>query len=401
VIPTNPKWLNAVVNHIRNLVTSRPTPEARSAYTKAAAALLQAYPDTLSAMLFKDARNAEKPFGYLFVNLLLIDVRSSAPVLLEKLNQPDYPDMARRLAAAFDVICIFIGYLVRSLEDESLDSLVMSPDNLLKIRRSISESMSVTIEYIRDRWDASTAGAMGLHPEARTNKTETATGSYNTLTWDSIENIAEEDPFMLSALRALSIWLREDDNEQLRKEATGLIDVFMDLYRVSTTEKLDFRSPTLVALEALVTLEKGRDILLEHDGWGILSRSLIAMMQQQMELKSDGDASLMTDIVRILVVVTEEEKAGTQEPWMDVITAVAAWGVPDQAPSDLANEAHVAILQLCAALLAQANAGMRSRYKHSTHAIAGIAGQVNRQTGLDSGLREQMDDVLETLSRLA
>ena len=210
MIPTNPKWLNAVVNHIRNLVTSRPTPEARSAYTKAAAALLQAYPDTVSAMLFKDARDAEKPFAYIFVNLLLIDIRSSAPVLLEKLNQPDYPDMARRLAAAFDVICIFIGYLVRSLEDESLDSLVMSPDNLLKIRKSISESMSVTIEYIRDRWDASTAGAMGLHPEARTNKTETAAGSYNTLTWDSIENIAEEDPFMLSALRALSIWLREE-----------------------------------------------------------------------------------------------------------------------------------------------------------------------------------------------
>lgn len=363
--------------------------------------MLQAYPDAVAPMLFKDARDAEKPFGFLFINLLLIDIRSSAPLLLEKLNQPEYPDLTRRLAAAFDVICIFIGYLVRSLEDESLDSLVMSPENLLKIRKSISESMSVTIEYIRDRWDAATSGTMGLHPDARASKTETATGSYNTLTWDSIEDMAEEDPFILSAVRALSIWLREDENDQLRKEATGLTDVFMELYMTNSTGKLDFRSPILVALEALVTLEKGRALLQQQSGWGILSEDVTTILQRQAEMTSDADASVVTDIVRILLAIVEEEKTGTQELWMNIITAIAAWNVPDQQPSALANEAHIAVLQLCTALLAQAAVGLRSRYKHSIHAIAGVAGQVNRQTGPKSDLREQMDDVLDTLNRLA
>lgn len=370
------------------------------AYTTAAAALLQTYPDQAAAQLFKDPVDAEKPFGYLFVNLLLIDVRSSIPTLLASLNSPEYKQTSQRLAADFDIVCVFIGYLVRSLEDESLETLIMPPDSLLKIRKSISETMSVTIEYLRDRWDAATSGAMGLDPTARANKAETSTGSHHTLTWDSIDYIAEEDPFILSSLRALALWLREDENDQLRKEGTGLIDIFLELYQTSSSEKLDFRSSALVALEGLVSIDQGREILLQNSGWQILSRDLVGTIQRHGEMSSERDATRCVDIVRVLLTLAEEEK-NTAEAWLDLITGAAAWDVPEsQGGASPASDAHVALLQLCCTVLVQANAGMRGRYKHSTSAIAGIAARVNGQVGHLSEYREQMEDVLATLEGL-
>ncbi|RFU72845.1 hypothetical protein TARUN_9419 [Trichoderma arundinaceum] len=401
VIPPNPKWLSTVVNFIQNLVTSRPNSAARSAYTNCAASLLRVYPKEASELMFKPEKTDEKPFSYLFVNLLLIDIRSSTPLLLEQLNKPEYPNLSRRLASAFDIICIFIGHLVRSLEDESLETLIMSPDNLLKLRKSISETMSVTIEYLRDRWDATFAGAMGLHPDARSGKAETSMGSRLTLTWDSLENIADEDPFILSAVRTLAIWLREDENDMLRKEATGLTDMFVDLYRGSSADKLDFRSPTLVALEGLVTFEQGRTILLEHNGWRTLSKDLDDILQRNTSSISEDETSRGIEIIRVLLPIAEQS-SDTVEEWMNLVTAVAAWDVfrQEQSPP-IVLELQVAALQLCCALLIRASPGMRKRYTHSVSAMVGIATQLERRIPRDSFLREAIDDVLEVLGNLS
>ncbi|OAA79639.1 hypothetical protein LEL_03125 [Akanthomyces lecanii RCEF 1005] len=399
-IPKNPKWISPTASYIQRLVTNRPTPEARSAYTSAADALLQTYPEQASELLFKDNSNTEKPFGYLFVNLLLIDIRSSIPTLLASLNSPGYKQTSRHLASDFDIICIFIGHLVRSLEDESLETLIMPPDSLLRIRKSISETMSVTIEYIRDRWDAARSGAMGLDPSARPSKAETSTGSHHTLAWDSIADMAEEDPFMLSALRALALWLREDENDQLRKEGTGLMDILIELFTSSPGSKLDFRPSVLVGLEGLVATDQGREIFLQNNGWVVLSRDLVHTIQSHRELKDEREATICVDIVRILLAVAEGEKT-TAETWLDLITGVAAWDVPDgSTTASVARDAHVAVLQLCCTVLVQANPGMRSRYQHSIAAIAGIATRMNAQIGQLSEYSEQMEDVMTTLDRL-
>ncbi|KAJ4313505.1 hypothetical protein N0V84_009382 [Fusarium piperis] len=404
ILPRQPKWLKSVVNYIQNLVTSRPTPEARSAYTNAAASILQTYPIQGPKMLFTDAKKDDKAFSYLLINLLLIDIRSSAPTLLEQLNTPEYPKVSRRLTSAFDIISIFVGYLVQCLEDDSLETFIMTPDNLLKLRKGISETMSVTAEYLRDRWDASIAGAMGLHPDARAGTTETATGTHHTLAWDSIKDNADEDMFILSAVRALALWLREDDNDSLRKETTGLMDMFMDLYQSSSQEKLDFRSPILVALEGVTTMVKGRDSLLANDGWRILTSDLNSILQHGSRTCTEEDASRATDIVRILLPIVEQETRGIPEAWMDLITAVAAWDVSDAeqpSPSPVVQEAQVAALQLCCAVLVAANSGMRKRYQYSIAAINGIAAQLGGHVGPDSPVREMLDDVLATLGGLA
>lgn len=393
--PVSP-WLNTSVGYIQKLVTSRPSPEARAAYTNAAASLLQLYPNEVAKSLFADDRKSDKPFGYLFVNLLLIDIRSSAPMLLEQLNSTGYPETSRRIASAFDIISIFIGFLVRSLDEDG--PMVMSAHSLLKLRKGISETMSVTIEYLRDRWDSSVAGAMGLHPTARTGAAETSAGSHHTLSWDSMRNRVDQDPLTLSALRALSLWLREDENDTLRGEATGLMDMLMELYQSSSPQGPDFRSPVLVALEALVTTDQGRELLLKQDGWKILSRDLTATVHDHSRLRQDAEASRGVDTVRVLLPIVEQETSGTAEDWMDLITAVAAWDLPEQAPSPAILEFEVAVLQLCSSVLARSNQGMRRRYVHSISAISAISNRLGMTIGEDDALREQMDDVLAALA---
>ncbi|KAG6000100.1 hypothetical protein E4U43_001696, partial [Claviceps pusilla] len=421
--PHDPQWFKIVVRFIQNLVTSRPNAAARSAYTNAAASLLQAYPARASKLLFTEnvKDNDDKPFAYLLINLLLIDIRSSIPTLLQQLNQPDYAQCSTRLTSAFDVISIFIGHLVRCLEDDSMDTFTMSPDSLLKLRKGISETMSVTVEYLRDRWDATFAGAMGLHPDARTSKAETWTGSHQTLAWDSLVNSADEDPLILSAVRALALWLREDDNETLRQEATGLMDMLMELYQgsVSFDKLLDFRSPTLVGLEALLTTHQGRDLFLRHNGWSILSKDLISLLATSPSARDISsscsasphahDPSRGIEIVRTLLTVAEHESSsGTPEEWMDIITAVAAWdasgGVSTRQSSSSAvtAEFHVSVLQLCCTLLAGASPGMRNRYRQSMSAINGIVEQLHPRgvPGKDAHLVEAMEDVKSTMNHV-
>lgn len=400
LIPATAPWLPTVVTYIQNLVKSRPSPEARAAYTNASASILQAYPDEAPKLLFAEDRKDEKPSGYLFVNLILIDIRSSIPMLLEHLNSPEYPKTSRRLALDFDVVSIFIGFLLRSLDEDG--PMVMSPDSLLKLRKGISETMSVTAEYLRDRWDASVAGAMGLHVDARTGAAETSTGSMPTLTWDSKTNNVDEDPLTLSSLRALSIWLREDENDTLRKEATGLMDMFMELYRGSdkqSEDKLDFRSPVLVALEALVTFDKGRDIFLSHEGWKLLSSDLVRIVGEAWRAGSAYEARRGIDIVRVLLAVAESQRTGTEEEWMALVNNVHAMSSREEqaGPNPFFRELQVAVLQLCTTLFSNANMGMVKRYNSSLSSLLGIAGLVQRTIGKDDPLREPIDDVLSTL----
>lgn len=271
----------------------------------------------------------------------------------------------------------------------------MPPASLLKLRKGISDTMSVTIEYLRDRWDASVAGAMGLHPEAIIGTSKTVSGSHHTLAWDSMKDRADEDMFILSAIRALALWLREEDNDILRKETTGLMDMFMDLYRSSSQEKLDFRSPILVALEGITTLPKGRTSLLNNNGWSVLTQDLLSILPSTQPIST----SRGTDIVRILLPLVEEETSGISEEWMDLITGVAAWDVPET-KDEAVSEFQVAVLQLCCAVLAEAGVGMRRRYAHSIAAISGIANVVGKKSSTSRDLDESLEDVVGTLAAL-
>ncbi|KAK4169345.1 Neurochondrin-domain-containing protein [Cladorrhinum sp. PSN259] len=401
LLTPNPAWLPQLIEYVQSLVTSRPTANGREAFTNLSAALLEVYPIQAPPLLFADSYSSSgdssKPSN-LLIQLLLIDIRSTLPTLLSLLNSSSYPQTSHRLTSAYNVVSNFIGYLLRTLDSE--DSPSISPSTLLTIRKSIAETMSLTTEYIRDRWDASVAGAMGLHPDARTEPAATSSNAAHlTLAWDSKSNdmTVGEDPLILAAIRALAIWLREDDGEVLRREAAGLMDCFVELY--VRNGRLDFRRPVLAALEGIVAERKGREALLNEGGWKVLSEDLVKMLQgdDKEEVVEDA-AGRGIEIVRVLLSIVEEEEGGTREEWMDVVTEVAGWYVPEGKKVKAAVvEFWVAVLQLATAVLVGAHPGIRKRYKHSISAVVGIAEQLSGRVRGDGGLEDALEDVRVTL----
>lgn len=410
----------AVGNFIHSLIASRPTADAREAFTNLSAALLEAYPFQAPTLLFasqptrpattNNPASTSTPTSYLLINLLLIDLRATLPTLLSALNTPSYPSTSHRLTSAFNTISHFVGYLLRALDSPSnnpANPWPTSPDLLLKLRTALSETMSLTAEYLRDRWDASVAGAMGLHPDARGAAAVTAAGAEHlTLAWDSKSEGAADDPLVLAAVRALAIWVREDDGEELRREVSGLCDMLVELYKQRERGRVDFRGAVLVALEGVVEERKGREAVLENGGWEVLAGDLVGILEGSGGGRSKADdddereAARGVEIVRVLMAIAEAEEGGTREAWMDLVTKVAAWYVPEGKQTAVVEECQVAALQLVTTLLANAHPGMRKRYVHSMTAVLGIANRLRGKVKGDKGLEEALEDVLETLGGL-
>ncbi|TGO19265.1 hypothetical protein BTUL_0005g01140 [Botrytis tulipae] len=422
-LPRNPKWLKSVIVLLRELVNRKPTLAGRVAYTQAAAALLQAYPVTCPSLLFNDESlhtsnkndSNSKPFSYLFVNLLLIDLRSSFPSLLAKLNNSDYSSISQRLAAAFDVLSSFIGYLVRSLDEENYKSFTMPPDLMLKLRKDIAETMSLAIEYLRDRWDASIAGASGLHPSARVGTAATSEGTRLTLTWDSIQDKVTVDPLILASIRALAIWIREDENENLRKESAGMMDMFIELYKMSGMNEPDFRYPILLALEGIMTTEDGVEAFLNQDGWQVVSEDLFRILSHIADTASvtnpqssiTAEAARGLQIVRIILAVIDEESTSyIKQEWLALISTTSTMNLPTSSSSSVVIELHIAMLQLSTALLSKAGEGMRKRYVNDQKAqrkmaeeLEVIVGKMRDKQEADE-FKELLSDVMLDLENL-
>ncbi|KAH9900650.1 DUF1941-domain-containing protein [Xylariomycetidae sp. FL2044] len=435
LITLSPKWLEALTRLIRNLSTNRPTSAARYAYTNCAGTLLLLYPDVMPKLLFSDERDSGQPFSYLFINLILIDLKATLPSLLEKLNDPEYPRISLRLTSSLDILTAFISQLIAYMEeldspeaplDKQSPSMKMSPDLLLKLSKSIAETLSVVMEYLRDRWDASVAGAQGLHQKARSGVAHTSSGSHKTLAWDARDESAATDSFTLSAIRALALWLRDDDGDMLRKEGAGLMDMFMELYQNSSTpssssftNNIDFRLPILAALEGILQTSNGIEAFHANEGWKVITRDLVGILDGTSSASGHHDADAILRGSRIclvlLQVITESssERSGggsTSEEHMDLVTAVAAYDptatIAGQEEGAQEKEAavldfQVDVLHVASKLLENANPGMRRRYAHSAAAICDIAEQVMKKSKMAASQEDIVGDLEGVLGTLA
>jgi hypothetical protein len=392
-----------LVEFIQNLATAKPTAAGREAYTNCAANLLVTYPKSTPTALFTNSSASSTPFSYLFVNLLLIDIRSSLPSLLEKLNTPEYPSVSERLSSALIILAFFINFLIQQMDLEENNAAFstkfhMKPDLILKINRSIAETLSQVIEYLRDRWDAAVAGVHGLHAEARDGESHTASGSFRTLAWDSKHESASDDRFVLAAIRVLGDWLREDDGEVLRSEATSLMDMFMDLYQpsLSAVGEATFRPLVLGVLDGIVETEDGVQSLLEHNGWSILSKDLIVILNGS-SVENTSECELGQHIAAVLTVVSGSRTA-TPEEWLDFVTGVAAFNVPSsegQIPRQL-QHLWTDVVQLASTLLLNAPPGVKQQYLHSAGALAGIAAEF-RKKNLAEDVADEVAGVMKSL----
>ena len=451
-------WLRPMVGFVRRLAANRPTARSRVAYTYAANTLIQVFPGAAEDLLFGDdgsSSSSSAPengsFANLFVNLLLVDLRASLPSLLSQINNKDsYVGTASRLASAYDVLSAFVAYLMQSMEDGDGDEgetegretakLALPAEYILRFRTTMSETMSVTAEYLRDRWDAAVAGALGLHPDARMGMQSGSNGSKAAafshaldaaglpLTWDSADDemIASRDPLVLAAIRTLSLWLREDENTTLRREALGLVDMFTDLYAASASARSqDIRLPVIDALEGISHIdlqdggsdtgggdEAGLDrkaiaVLLDHGVWKMLTSDLLAILESSGELQgaqAEVDAYRGVRIAAFLLPIVVSESSGAPpDDWMDFVTRVAAWSGPDDcAPAPrraIVAQCCVAALQLAAQLAHGLRPAIHRRYKHSISALRGLASQMQHSLTAPVPPRLQADlaDVIDML----
>jgi hypothetical protein len=118
------------------------------------------------------------------------------------------------------------------------------------------------------------------------------------------------------------------------------------------------------------------------------------------EEEEEEAAARGVEIVRVLLQIAEEETPGTREAWMDVVTKVAAWDVPEGTQPLVVVECQVAVLQLVTTLLVNAHPGMQKRYVHSTSAVLGVANRLKARVKGDKALEEELEDVVGTLSAL-
>jgi len=260
----------------------------------------------------------------------------------------------------------------------------MPPDLLLKLRKDMAETMSLTIEYLRDRWDSSVAGAPGLHPSARAGTSSTSEGTRLTLTWDSLmeKDDVSSDPLILAGLRGLAIWIREDENENMRNEAAGLMDMLVELYKL---EDLQYRYPILLALEGIMTTDDGVENFLGQDGWNILSQDLYSALKSVSNTDlshtsiATSEAARGTQIVRVLLAVLDHPSTSfPQEDWMSTIASTTSIKVPTTTPSSMVLEFMIAALQLSTALLSKSSGGMTKRFITRQPALRGLAKELKK-----------------------
>ena len=348
----------------------------------------------------KDGKSDQKPRSYLFVTVLLIDIRSTIPSLQEKLHSADYSNISQRIARAYDIVSAFIGFLVQSLDNMDSDdddegtgpsfTAPMPIDLLMKLRSNVSEVVSLTIEHLRDRYDSSTAGAAGLHHSARTpNK-----GSPNPLpiAWDTSNGIFK-DPLTLSQLRALSLWLRDEENDALRGEAAGIMDVLLALYR--NTSDQDFRYPVLLALEGIIETPDGVEAFLREEGWAIV----VADLEHILTVPSEDIRGI--EIVRVLLAIVEADVTGpAKEEWMMHMVEMASQFLI-HAPQKTDLELGIAICQLAVELMVRAPRGIRKRSRDTAmelrHNAGALLAKVDRVKGGD---KDGLEEVVQGLDDL-
>lgn len=432
-LSSNPAWLPLLADLLIENSLKRHNAaffESKHGLWLLTATVLRLYPTRFSSLLFSSKAKAapeSKPKSILFIKLIIVDIKSSISSLQESLNSPNYPRTSTRIACSYDIISAFIGFLIQTLDQESSSPtqskipLSFSPSILLQIRSDIAETMSLTIEHLRDRFDASVAGAMGLHPSARSG-TEANSSAPLAISWDSSHSPMPQDHLTLAQVQTLALWLHEDDNDNLRKEAAGIMDVFLSLYSTSEDKDtaLQFRSPVLMGLESTIVVPEGVDAFLAADGWNILAKDLRNIVRALSDPKSnsysypssdDTQSQRGIDIVRVLLDIVQSDVTGpAKEDWMDLVELAAHSPASLSFPNSHPNSPHdipastldlrIAIAQLAVELLVRAPRGVRRKNLASTARLKRVMTDLRKNGNIVGEVRDGLEEVLMGLQEL-
>lgn len=249
----------------------------------------------------------QPPLSYLLLTTIHADIMATVPDLQESLHSYEYDTTSSRLVKGYDVISSFIGYLITGMDandggDEL--SLPMLPDLLLKVQGKITDILNVTIEHLRERYDASAPGALGARASAPSSKEATFGGPS---TAAEASGTMLDDPLTLSQIQALSLWLVNEDKESLRKAAAGIMDVLKTIYQPIgaghfwATKQFQVRCCVLEALSGITQTTEGVETFLRQDWWTTLTEDLEELVSFPLSIGKQEARGIT--ILNILVTV--------------------------------------------------------------------------------------------------
>ena len=287
-----PDWLAPLTQRLLESTGIAYTDAARSrtAIVQLSAVLVRCYPTQFLNLLYGSQlldKSTSEPAAWIFLQHRLIDISSSIPHLLELPNVNYIPTMVL-LACCYELVSALTYFLVerpaaisgeidgfgaesstaKSEADGGSDKLPFNPDLLLKLREDVSTICSLTIEYLRDRFEVSIA-TKTLRPTR--SGMISATDRLGFYSKDVGLPTMVEDPLVFQQLRMLSLWLREDEGEVLRTEAANtMIEVVLGLYGMAGY----LRSPLLMILEQCQYAPEGLERIRGSNGWNALVSDL-------------------------------------------------------------------------------------------------------------------------------
>jgi len=358
-------------------------------------------------------QDPEKPFAYIFINLVLIEIRSTIPSLMEQLASPSYASTALHMASCYDILSAFTQYLLSTLSAPDpptgpQPALTLAPSTLLKLRAATTAALSQTLEFLRERWDGAHAGAAGLPASSKADLRVTrdwrsgagsaAAAAPLALPWDSPAVSPASDPIVVAGLRALALWLREDDDAALLGEARGLLDMLLVLFGGAGSDGRDgagpdLRTPVAIVLGAVLRAsEEAVAEFLALDGWDVLAGDLRRCFERPGERLEH-----VHDLVAAMLAVVESGAVpASREAWMDVVKFFGERRVSGLRMEEV--EDLVAAWQLAVALVIKAPLRLKRNFKEDWERIRECAEKLlNEGAQLDKESREGLREIIDDL----
>ncbi|KAI5776655.1 Neurochondrin-domain-containing protein [Geopyxis carbonaria] len=305
-------WLALVYKYIRAITLRGPSLEERKHCTFITAQLLDLFPGSLFfAADDADKQESNKPFSYIFIQLVIIDAQAAFSTLVEQINSPLYPDLVRRQASCFDIIVAYLTFLSNA---SSLSEIGLEPSLLLRTRNDIGETFKLSLEFLQDVWHSTLPvfadGAIKSEEEAHA-------------TCSVLPSKAYTNSLVTSIVRALSLWLQEDDS--LRKEAACVVGLLLDLWKTSDAG-IEVKSWIVAALDGITEETPGRKEFLDQGGCEILWND-IKFTHEKRSQATEADVHLSIEEARLLSSVVHAEKIANIDWAREVIRTIGPTSV--------------------------------------------------------------------------
>ncbi|BFZ62889.1 hypothetical protein YB2330_003999 [Saitoella coloradoensis] len=350
-------WQRELILGLRQLTLNKQGTKVRGQVSQILAAVMNVHgfasvfhlpPSTAPAASEQQSSTVfDTKFAMLVVNLAAVDIRATLTDLMKELASPEYQFTATRLAADYDILVAVISYLITTPDEVGVGCSSFEPSDLLKLQKAITDAFSETMDFLRERWDAARVGALGLRGDDD--------GALPALGWDiSSEGGIARDVMIVSAVRALSLWLQED--EGLRQTAGGIVDVFLGLFKEGASVGIDYRGWVMSALQWVVCETNGREVFLNEGGWALLSADLRKQAASGSSAASSDDADLQVGILEARVLLNVLENVDSvRKSWLDIAQTTGRYfNAATLSGSGVACQFWAELTSLSCALLAKA-----------------------------------------------